>query len=351
MRILLVYPGHAYCTFDVAHGYECALRACGHQVRAFNYHSHLSFYQEAISHWEKRNPDFRPPDNAYLVLASERVAIEAVDFVPDVVLIVTGMALHRRAFELLYRLNLPLVLLLTESPYLDRQQAVIAEKGHVVLVLANDKASVVPLREAAGVRTEYLPHSFDSARHYPMDVGPEYRTDVFFHGTLWPERRVMLESLRCNGHRVRISGIDPHIIDLDDVDEVLKNQVDNVELVRWYNGTRIALNHHRTFIGVTEQGEEKHISHAAWSLGPRAYEIAACGVFQLCDDTRPELEVFGDTVATYRDAKDLQAKVDYYLAHDDEREEMGWAAYDRVQACSFDDRAEQILIPLLKEVL
>src|SRR4030065_2583401 len=95
--------------------------------------------------------------------------------------------------------------------------------------------------------------------------------------------------------------------------------VDNAELIKYYCGTKIALNHHRTIVGKDSRGEELHIDQA-YSLGPRAYEIAACGAFQLCDDTRPELqEVFGDSVATYRDGGDLRDKIAYYLSHDDER--------------------------------
>jgi len=96
-------------------------------------------------------------------------------------------------------------------------------------------------------------------------------------------------------------------------------------------------------------GQEVHL--AGWSLGPRAYEIAACGAFQLSDE-RPELrEIFGDAVATYVDGADLRRKVDYYLTHEGEREEMALEALDLVQSCSFEDRAEQILLPTIKEVL
>jgi spore maturation protein CgeB len=111
------------------------------------------------------------------------------------------------------------------------------------------------------------------------------------------------------------------------------------------------LNHHRTFVGV--DGVEIHIAPGtAWSIGPRAFEIAACGAFQLCDDTRPELaEVFGDTVATYSSAEDLRNQIGYYLAHDDEREEMAWRSYCRVQGCTFEARAREIVIPVLEEAI
>jgi len=283
----------------------------GHHVRAFNYHNQLAFYSEAIRHWLKVNPKFElaDPDQAVLLLSSEQVAIEAIDTVPDVVLIICGFALHQRAYDLLDSLCLPAALILTESPFLDEEQINIIRQGHIRLVFTNNKESVLALREATGTPVEYLPHSFDPTRHYEHDVNGDYRNDVFFFGTMWPERRRMLYPLKRWARR-------------------------------WRSDWRVSIG------GV---GQEVHL--AGWSLGPRAYEIAACGAFQLSDE-RPELrEIFGDAVATYVDGADLRRKVDYYLTHEGEREEMALEALDLVQSCSFEDRAEQILLPTIKEVL
>jgi spore maturation protein CgeB len=353
MRILIIYPGHSHSTYDVARGYENALSVLGHEVQVHNYHNQLAFFSEAIRHWMRLNPDFKleNPNDAIRILSSESVAIQAIDHVPDVVLIVCGIALHRRAYNLLHSLGLPLVLLATESPYLDETQAQIVEQGHISLTFANDKSSVLPLREMTGKPVEYLPHSLDHLLHYNQDVGEEYKSDLFFLGTMWPERRRLLTPLKRwagrwrPGWTVRIDGPTP----------MARGQssrlIDNDELARFYNGTRVALNHHRTIIKTDGEGKEVHVGQA-YSIGPRAYEIAACAAFQLCDGTRPELaEVFGDTVATYADAADLRRKVDYYMAHDDEREDMAWAACERAQACSFEDRAKNILLPCIEEVL
>jgi spore maturation protein CgeB len=88
-----------------------------------------------------------------------------------------------------------------------------------------------------------------------------------------------------------------------------------------------------------------------YSLGPRAYEIAACGAFQVCDGTRPELgDVFNGHVPIYRDGAELLELVKYYLGHDKEREQKAAAAREAVQGCSFDDRATDIVLPFLKEI-
>jgi spore maturation protein CgeB len=333
MRILLIYPGNTFSTFDVAHGYEKALAVLGHTVRPYKYHASLEFFLGAIQLWREKYPDLPLRENEHFILASQFAVIEAMDFVPDVVLIVAGTAMHRRASDLLHSLGLPLALILTESPYQDDSQINVINNGHFAAAFTNDRDSVRPLSEACGAEIVYLPHSFDPDTHRPMKVNEEHQTNIFFHGTLWKERRAAFAAL--DGlPGVMISGIDP-----DDVDGTVYEAMPNEEVARYYNGTKIALNGHRD-------------GAAGWSLGPRAYEIAACGAFQLCDDTRPELrQVFADTVVTYRDARDLRQKAEYYLDHEAERREMAEMARGLVQPCTFEQRAKDIVIPTLMEVI
>jgi spore maturation protein CgeB len=347
MKILLIYPGHSHSTIDIATGYKNALRAIGHEVWPFMYHDQLAFYQYAIQCWMKKNKNFKPDDpaQATLVAASEQALIAAVDFVPDVILIVNGFALHKRAYDLIDKICLPLVLILTESPYLDGEQAKIIAQGHVRLAFTNDRSSLDQLREDSGGRIEYLPHSYDPTRHHKKDaVLDKYETDVFFFGTLWPGRVRLFEPVKkwCKRHKVKaeIGGVGF---------KTLKGMIDNEQLVRYYSATKIAINHHRT-ISMAKNGVEVHCENA-YSLGPRAYEIAACKAFQL-SDSRPELhEVFGDTVPVYTDADDLIGKLQYYLDFAGEREEIAEAAYQRVQSCSFEHRAREILLPTIEAVL
>lgn len=343
MRISVIYPGATWSPYDVATGYDRALRALGHEVSTFDYHNQAQFYAQYL-HWLKRYKKTVFPDDAAMVLASERVAIEVIDQLPDVVVIVMGLMLHRRAYELVHRLGVPMVLILTESPYMDDRQAPILAKGHLAMAFANDKASVRPLAEATGCRVEYLPHSFDPSKHYPRHVSDHYRRDVFFYGTLWPERERLFSQLDLSAYDTLISGAKFD----GERKEMIGEIIDNREMAQWYCGSKIVLNPHRT---VTTTGD--HIQRGdAWSLGPRAFEVAACGAFQIADDSRPELHaVFGDSVPTFSDAEDLQGKIEYYLSHERVRQDLANEARQRVQQCTFEDRAREILIPAIEEVL
>jgi spore maturation protein CgeB len=277
--------------------------------------------------------------------SSEPLIIHVAENAPELILIVSGLTLHVHTYELLSRFNIPRAVIMTECPYIDNTQAEILTGGHVHLAFVNDQNSVEPLEKLTGKPAVYLPHSYAPKRHYPGLISADYETDVFFHGTWWPERGHLFESIEWNGYKHRVVGVGW----AEGVGH-MQNVTSNDELANWYRGTRIALNHHRT---ITQVGEnEKHIpAGSAWSIGPRAYEIAACGAFQLCDATRPELyQVFGDSVATYTGARDLQDKIDYYLANDAERRAMAQEAIDRVIPCSFVNRTEEILLPAIRKV-
>ena len=339
MKILLVYPGASWSPYDVATGYEAALRSLGHEVVTFDYHLEYRLFKKYLA-WLCEAEGMAFPKDGAMIRASARLAISCLDYNPDLILNVMGVSLHRRAYIHAHLLGIPMALILTESPYMDDHQANIVTKGFVRLVFTNDWVSVDPLHEATGIPVVYLPHSHDPARHYPHQVGEELETDVFFYGTLWPERKALLDSVDWSQYRAYVGGT--RFRAGNDTPKVIQN--DGMAL--WYSGTRVALNHHRT---VAHDGAT--VSDA-YSLGPRAYEIAGCGAFQLCDDARPELhKVFGDSVATYHDGPDLRAKVDYYLAHDDERQEMAAEAHRRVEPCSFLHRAREIVMPAINEMM
>ncbi len=339
MRILIAYPGPTHSTYDVAAGYEKALRATGHTVTAFNYHQYIEFYNRAVEYWHDHS-GYSAVD-AVTELASRQLVIAAIDFVPHVVLIIAGGLLHRSAHQRLYNLDIPMALMLTESPYLDQFQSQILEKGHIAVAFTNELYSVDKLAEQTGVKTIYLPHSYDPDVHKPIDINGGHKSDVFFHGTLWPERKALLDGIADLSLDIRLSGyeIDEKVTD--------KHIISNIEMAMLYNGAAICLNHHRTFTDGVNGPIEK-----AYSIGPRAYEIAACEGFQLCDGTRPELIfTFGESVPTYKDARDLRKKIEHFIRRPDDRRELAELSRLRAQECTFANRVEGIVLPALQEVL
>lgn len=368
MKVLMVYPGHAVSTIDVAHGYHLAFKEFNDiELSVFNYHNSLLFFQHALNSWYEREVRgksvSRTVDPAtVLQIASEQVVIHVLSYRPDVVLIVNGLALHKKAYDLIYSLDIPIVMFFTESPYADEQQMVVTKHGHSSLAFVNDKNSVEVFEEKTGVKTVYLPHSFNPAVHRVRAPVEDQITDVFFYGTLFPERVVFFEEAfdrkEFKNFDVYIDGLDSRkatTASVKEKQELMDKIMDNRELSYWYNSTKVAVNLHRSFVGTTDNGVEVYIEPGKenpYSIGPRPYEVAACGAFQISDNTRPELkEVFGDSVPTYSNADELAELTLYYLMHERERKEKAALANLLVQECTFKNRAEKIVIPELKKLL
>jgi len=351
MKILLAWPGPRHSTADVARGWGKALMSLSHDVSEYRYSYAIDFFVCAYKAWEKahpRNPAAVFTNEQWQAAASKQLIIQAVHDQPDIVLMVSGMQYHPIAFRLLYKLKIPIALILTESPYMDPRQVIMLDKGGVSLAFANDKASIGSLSGFCPV--VYLPHSYDPEVHRNGQADEDFETDVYFCGTLFPDRLEQFGGLISNRSSLQTE-FDAYIIGPTNHRGGVE-LIENSENAEWYRGTKVALNHHRRWMGDLKTDEGTLKSGAAYSLNPRAFEIAACGAFQLCDDQRPELkEVFGDSVATYSNKADMLDKIRYYLAHAIEREQMAAMAHERVKDCAFVNRAQDILIPAIEKYL
>jgi spore maturation protein CgeB len=76
------------------------------------------------------------------------------------------------------------------------------------------------------------------------------------------------------------------------------------------------------------------------------FEAAGCGAFQISDwkPSLPELFEPEREVVTFRTRQELKAKVDYYLAHPAERQEIADRAYARAhREHTYEKRLEKML--------
>ena len=82
----------------------------------------------------------------------------------------------------------------------------------------------------------------------------------------------------------------------------------------------------------------------AYSVGPRTYELAACGLYQISDGERPELqEIFGDTIPTFSTPEQLEREVRWALANPHERRQQARRQHAAVQGHSVTDRMRTLL--------
>ena len=342
MKILLVTAAAEHSIRDVADGYEAAFEDLGHELKVFRLANRLQFWNVALYAWAEATGQDVKEDGILLPQIVRETCdwtlLEAAYFRPDVVFVVCGMAFHPNALAMLRIHGYKTAIALTESPYNDAQQRVLAELTDWAFV--NDLYSVGTLKDA-NPHTYYLPTAYNEHTHvYPQE--PLGNADVVFVGTGFGERLRMLEAVDWTGIDLQLFGFFGGQGPVDDVLPTAplpaKEPIDNLEAIRRYAGSKVCLNFYR--------------AGAGFSVNPRAYELAAVGAFQLAQDSVPEAHsLFGDSIAYFDDAESLGRQVRYWLAPENEerRRNMAEEARARVQGQSYRARAETALTIIERE--
>jgi spore maturation protein CgeB len=332
MKVYCIHPGASWSTSDVYTGLVAGVRAQpGVDLHEGRIDTILNWYDTAI-HLGVQAGVWTPDAYKTSVLNRQRMASahitqDILDVWPDVVISVSGHNYHLADADILRRVGIKTAVILTESPYFGDLEREIAR--HYDVAFTNERTS------AARLNAHYLPHAYNPAVHTPEGTRA-YAADVIFIGSLFDERRALFNAADWWGVDFLWRG--------HDMSETPSDVVPNTEAAAYYRAAKIGLNHHRT---TTSHGSGQHIRpEEAESLGPRAYEIPACGAFQLMDDSRVEArDVFGDWLATYKagDADDLSTQVRYWLAHPDRRDETARAQHAAILPHAWDVRARQVV--------
>lgn len=121
--------------------------------------------------------------------------------------------------------------------------------------------------------------------------------------------------------------------------QVLKGgYVENDELYRYYANAMIVLNDHR-----------EDMQYYGF-VSNRVYDVTASGGFVLTDYLPEIEEVYGNSVATYKDYYDFKEKLEYYLAHPEIRAEMSLRAREITLKNFTNDKIAQIFESIFKNI-
>lgn len=350
MKILVIHPGDGFSTSDVYDGLVWGLgQQPGIEVYEYNLLAELELIGMLTEAFADRCEALgeTPPNIDVFAYAARGIVMKAVNREITHCIAVTGSKLPWGIpYTLRTKLNIPTALLCTESPYLTTER----EQNDAVvydIVFTNDRNAVPLFTRNDPAAVHYLPHAYHPERHSPLGMAMA-PADVRFIGTLFPERKALFDAVDWSGLNWDLRGVAydsvPGPLTRDRAQRLISQIVPNTTTAALYRGAGIVINHHRT---IRHPGETHHIAAAeAYSLGPRAYEIAACGAFQLSDDSRPELdEVFAGSVPTYRagDAADLSQKIRHYHKLPTVRERLAAAAREAVAPHHWGNRAVQVL--------
>lgn len=281
----------------------------------------------------------KPHPGDIIYLAGHGVIERALRHMVDWVLIIAGGYVHPDLVVLLRRARLKVAVLLTESPYANEDEKLMAERCNVVWT--NERTSVQFFGQFCE-SVHYWQHAIDPDRHGPESNGDEVAAhDVVFVGTGWIERQELLHKIDWTGINFGLYGgwmlmgsrnrLRKHLCG-----EIITNSM-TAEL---YRKAKVGLNIHRTSMG---WGREVEHIETAESLNPRCYELAACGCFFICDARAELSDVFGGLVPTFETAREAGDLIRYYLAHEGERAWIAMLLPAKVREHTFDHRVAGML--------
>jgi spore maturation protein CgeB len=304
MRILVGYPPSDFSVGDMVRGYLSAFRAAGHEVRESS---------PLKTDMPKRQ------------MVAERIFLDAIYFRADLVVLICGIAFDPLLLQLLKHGDFRTVVLHTESPYEDDAQTAWSAHYPGMLNCTHEKVS------AQRYGWTYVPHAFDPAVHQQVPADPDEACDVLLIATGWQSRIDLLEQIDWTGVRLVLRGTWARLRPDSPLRAFYRpGPVMNADTPRLYASASICLNVHR--------GDPDAVS-----LNPRAYELAACGAFQISDARQELRALFGGSVPTFRTAQELSGLVQHYLAHSEERRALADVARQQIRRETFDRRVETVL--------
>lgn len=173
----------------------------------------------------------------------------------------------------------------------------------------------------------FLPLAADPEVYRPLELSPaelkQYGAAVSFVGAGYRNRRSFFQGLLEFDFKIWGSDWDLN----SPLRPYIQNRgarVSEEEAVKIFNASKINLNLHSSpyHEGINPDGDY---------LNPRVFDLAAAGAFQLVDwrSQLPEFFVPDKEVATFTSLLEAREKLDYYLAHEEERLEVAQRGRER----------------------
>lgn len=219
------------------------------------------------------------------------------------------------------------LLWVTEDPY---ENSVNQANADIFdLVFTNNSSSA----NTYGQKGRHLPFAASPGMHFheirsEQDEGFLY--DLFFVGTAWPNRVDFIKRLQSSftGLKVKLAlPYNPHIPapNLTMESSAYLWKTPNSEFAKFSNRSRVTLTLHRDF------SASGNIS-AAQTPGPRLFEVALAGGFQLIDMSLPEVSQYFDEDTQFSGfvtSEECIEKLKFFLSNPDKRIAIAKAAQER----------------------
>ena len=236
---------------------------------------------------------------------------------PDIVIVSGGHRIMPETIKYLNNLGIINILWTIDAPL--NFQPLIDIAPFYDHIFCQGTEAIEFLAKAGITCAQWLPMACDPDYHHPVDCSvidqDKYGNDITFVGSFYPDRADLFE---------RISTFDLAIWgpgwDSLDRHSPLRRCIRGAhttpdEWLKIYSASKIIIATHY---------HDPQNRFPVYQASPRVFEILSCGAFQLCDDQRDVFSLFkdGEDLVKFVDTNDLINKINYYLAHPEERKEI-----------------------------
>lgn len=326
LRVLVVLPMYGG-SLPVGQSCVRALTSMGHLVEVFEAPAFHSAFT-ALKGLSVSSQNLGQLENGFLQVVSQAVYAKVESFEPDLVLSLAQAPLASPTLRRLRKDGVATAMWFVEDWRIFTYWKAFAPLYDYFAIIQEDPF-FEELEKVGQTDALYLPLAADPDFHRPLELSSvEKRTfgsEVSFMGAGYPNRRQAFRQLI--KYDFKIWGTewdgDPTLARHVQMDG---RRISPEECVKIFNATRINLNLHSSV-------QANELVSKGDFVNPRTFELAACGAFQLVDERGLLFDLFySDELATFDSMSDLIEKIDHYLAHPEERDEIARRGRDKVLA-------------------
>jgi len=260
-----------------------------------------------------------------VAMPSEDVVEIAASVKADLVLVLNGTALAAEKVAQLRLKGFKTAIWFTDDPYYTDWTGDIALRYEYVFTL---ELNCVPFYQNLGCqKVYYLPFAANPHLFHPKRVPVSYQSDICFIGTAFWNRVEMIDRLAplLAKKKVVIAGWWwDRLKNYSRLSSMIKlgDWMSPEETASYYNGAKIVINLHRSVDDSSINNNANKLP--AVSVNPRTFEISGCGAFQLVDQRADLGNAYlpGVEVGTFSSHEELVDKINYYLSHEEERQQV-----------------------------
>ncbi len=341
-----------------------ALKQAGVEIEEFDFAHYYFVYKDIVEKYglhEKMNFDESFAIGMAKEITSNMIHKAVLHYQPDLVVMLNGDVLDPTTVKVLKKLGQRVICWQVDDPYTIDKTAILSP--FLEKIFSVDRSCLPHYRQSGCKNVEYLPLGFIESIYFKQSVEEKYHSDLCFIGTpfIGSYRVKILDELIpfLIENKIHFKIIGTHVHGQSWANS-LKNYalakefisedfVSPEETAKYYNGAKIVLNIHRdSFFGPVDANQNQI---EATSLNERAFNIGACGAFQIIDDKRDFSDFYdaGKDLEVFRNIDDLQTKIKRYLADSKLRESIAEQGYQKtIQSLSMLHSVRRLLESSLK---